>query len=135
MWRHHVGKELHYFFCSSDLFYLSFLSHALLTCPRNKNKVDWLIDEKYLIKVLLNNNSNRLFSVLPDTGAQVSVISDKYLRELPACWIPSHWITRWRSSHPEGFCKKGVLKNFTKFKGKHKCHSVFFNKVAGLQLY
>ena len=30
------------------------------------------------------------------------------------------------------FCKKGVLKNFTKFTGKHLCQSLFFNKVAGL---
>ena len=37
-----------------------------------------------------------------------------------------------RSSRPEVFCKKGVLKNFTKFTGKHLCQSLFFNKVAGL---
>ena len=36
-----------------------------------------------------------------------------------------------RSSHPEVFCKKGVLRNFTKFTGKHPCQSLFFNKVAG----
>ena len=28
--------------------------------------------------------------------------------------------------------KKDVLKNFTKFTGKHRCESLFFNKVAGL---
>ena len=37
----------------------------------------------------------------------------------------------YRSSRPEGFCKKGVLRNFAKFTGKHKCQSFFFNKVAG----
>ena len=36
-----------------------------------------------------------------------------------------------RSSRPEVFCKK-VLRNFAKFTGKHLCHSLFFNKVAGL---
>ena len=36
-----------------------------------------------------------------------------------------------RSSRPEVFCKKGVLKNFAKFKGKHLCQSLFFDKVAG----
>ena len=35
-----------------------------------------------------------------------------------------------RSSRPEAFCKKGVLRNFAKFTGKHLCHSLFFNKVA-----
>ena len=44
------------------------------------------------------------------------------------------------SSRPEVFCKKRVLKNFTKFTGKHlylTCDSVdsfFNNKVAGLRL-
>ena len=38
-----------------------------------------------------------------------------------------------RSSRPEVFCKKGVLKNFTKCTGKHLCQSFFFNKVAGLR--
>ena len=27
---------------------------------------------------------------------------------------------------------RGVLRNFTKFTGKHVCQSLFFNKVAGL---
>ena len=30
------------------------------------------------------------------------------------------------------FCKKVVLRNFTKFKGKHLCQSLLFNKVSGL---
>ena len=37
-----------------------------------------------------------------------------------------------RSSRQEVFCKKGVLRNFAKFTGKHLCQSLFFNKVAGL---
>ena len=36
------------------------------------------------------------------------------------------------SSCPEVFCKRGFLKNFTKFKGKHLCQSLTFNKVANL---
>ena len=30
--------------------------------------------------------------------------------------------------------KKSVLRNFTKFTGKHLCQSLFFNKVAGFRL-
>ena len=33
---------------------------------------------------------------------------------------------KYRSSHPEVFCKKGVLRNFAKFTGKHLCQSFFF---------
>ena len=32
-------------------------------------------------------------------------------------------------------CEKGVLKDSTKFTGKHPCQSLFFNKVAGLRLW
>ena len=31
------------------------------------------------------------------------------------------------------FYKKGDLRNFVKFTGKHLCQSLFFNKVAGLR--
>ena len=34
---------------------------------------------------------------------------------------------------PEVLCKNGVLRNFTKFTGKHLCQRLFFNKVAGLR--
>ena len=36
-----------------------------------------------------------------------------------------------RSSRPEVFCKKAVLRNFAKFTGKHLCQSLFLNKVLG----
>ena len=38
-----------------------------------------------------------------------------------------------RSSRPEMFCKKGVLRNFTNFTGKHLFQSLFFYKFAGLR--
>ena len=37
-----------------------------------------------------------------------------------------------RSSHRRCSVRKGILRNFTKFTGKHLCQSLFFNKVAGL---
>ena len=38
------------------------------------------------------------------------------------------------SSRPEVLCKKGVVRNFTKFTGKQLCQTLYFNKVAGLQI-
>ena len=35
-----------------------------------------------------------------------------------------------RSSHRRCFVRKGVLRNFAKFKGKQLCQSPFFNKAA-----
>ena len=36
-----------------------------------------------------------------------------------------------RSSHRRCSVKKGVLRNFAKFTGKHLCQGLLFNKVAG----
>ena len=40
---------------------------------------------------------------------------------------------KYRSSLPEVFGKKGVLKIFAKFTVKQLCRSLFFNKFAGLR--
>ena len=48
-------------------------SYTVNLSTKQKDKVTGLIGEKCLIKVLLNN---KLSSVLLDTGAQVSVVSD-----------------------------------------------------------
>ena len=51
-------------------------------------------------------------------------------RTLPNAYF---WYFSWeRSSRLEVFCRKGILRNFSKFTGKHLCQSLFFNKVAGL---
>ena len=42
-------------------------------------------------------------------------------------------ITNDRSSHKRFSVQKGVIRNFTKFTGKHLCQCLFFNKVAGLR--
>ena len=38
-----------------------------------------------------------------------------------------------RNSHQRCSVRLGVLRNFTKFTGKHLCQSLFFNKAAGLR--
>ena len=52
------------------------------------------------------------------------------------CYFSRAWwvnLRKLRSSRLEVFCRKGVLKNVAKFRGKHLCQSLFFNKVAGLR--
>ena len=44
---------------------------------------------------------------------------------------PTAVFKTYRSSHRRCSVKKGVLKNFTEFVGKHLCPSLFLNKVAG----
>ena len=40
-----------------------------------------------------------------------------------------YFLKMYRSNRPEVFCKKGVVRNFTKFTGKHLCQSLFFNFI------
>ena len=39
-----------------------------------------------------------------------------------------------RSRHQRGSVGKGVIRNFTKFTGNHRCQSLFLNKVAVLSI-
>ena len=48
------------------------------------------------------------------------------------CWTEFYIL---RSSRPKVFCKKGILRNFAKFTGKHLCQSLFFDKVAVLRKF
>ena len=41
-------------------------------------------------------------------------------------------INNLRSSPRRCSLRKGVLRNFAKFRGKHLCQSLFFNKIIGL---
>ena len=43
------------------------------------------------------------------------------------------WKQFLKKQYREVFREKGILKNFTKFTGKHLCWSLFFNIVAGLR--
>ena len=52
------------------------------------------------------------------------------------CYFSRAWwanLRKLRTSRLEVFCRKGVLKIFAKFTGKHLCQSLFFNNVAGLK--
>ena len=44
-------------------------------------------------------------------------------------------VVQFRSSHRRCSIEKGIPKNCVKFKGKHICQSLFFNKVAGLRIF
>ena len=46
-------------------------------------------------------------------------------------YIEHYPLTNTRSSHRRCSVRKGVLRNFVKFAGKHLCQSLFINKVAG----
>ena len=76
------------------------------------------------------NTSRRLF---PDFPLLCNMDIQTVRSEKWKCQRNYFRFNCYRSSRPELFCKKGVLKNFAKFTGKHLWQSLFFNKVAGLR--
>ena len=57
----------------------------------------------------------------------------KSIQILHSQYHPKSNSTFSRSSRLEVSCRKGVLRNFTKFTGKHLCQNLFFNKVADIR--
>ena len=69
--------------------------------------------------------------------AFLTMTPSEYVKVHVYLYLPTFWQKRAlnRSSRSEVFCKKGGLRNFVKFTGKHLCQSLFFNTVvAGLFL-
>ena len=101
---------------------------------KQKNKCVWtheiirLIIMEMKIKMKIRSDRSRFFKLykwyqIAQSAANVKMIctdADTYVIVLSTM----------RSSRPDVFCKKGVLRNFTKFTGKRLCQSLFFNKVA-----
>ena len=74
------------------------------------------------VRSLIERNLNFSAVVLFNDGKQWKLIF-AVAKNLPG----GFW-----SSHLEVLCKKSVLRNFTKFSGKHLYQNLFFNKVAVL---
>ena len=71
-----------------------------------------------------NISSTKIESILKCNQSETGELANTFQIKLNARVM--------RSSHQRSSIKKGVLRNFTKFTGKHQCQSLFFNKVAGL---
>ena len=80
-------------------------------------------NEESKVKVPLNKNGKIQFgpyeSIKP---LQNVILQTNILKKILIA--PNNVISSTRSSRPEVFCKKGVLRNFTKFTGKHLCQNL-----------
>ena len=93
-----------------------------------------------LISVFLSKDYQQIFTVnnrntKRNTSILFSIASVAEFEQVNLCRI-SHthtylFLHNSRSSRPEVFCKKGVIRNSIKFTGNHLRQSLFFNKVAG----
>ena len=83
-----------------------------------------------LLWILRNMFKNNYFEGHLRTAASIKLYSWIFFKSF--CWrfLEDCWFLRFlalvkacQKQPPEVFCKKGVLKNFTKFTGKHLCQS------------
>ena len=89
-----------------------------------KNSVFFIVSKSYLIANLMIFREKRLH-IFPNTFI---VIDPSWIKTFEI-FFPLFF----QKQSPGMFCKIGVLKYFAKFTGKHRCQSLFFNKVAGLR--
>ena len=92
---------------------------------------DWVLNTAMQTDTLVNMWKENIGSLQP---ARYNEVWDRINDEANEEFVTV------RSSRPEVFCEKGVLRNFAKFTGKHLCQSLFLIKLQasrpqGLQLY
>ena len=126
------------------------LSNAVVKLPRNCWKRTWNIAvmkyfrndtfrKKQQRQKLFSSNCS-LITLFPNKKIKMktqNAMTCSYYSKVTSTQNKGSLIFLLFCSHPEVFCRRGVLRNFTKFTGKHLCQSLFFNKIAGLglQLY
>ena len=88
---------------------------------------DWIKGGKFMFNIQCTKQYPKTYSV------PCQAIYDKgFLRKFNYfCWKATNIIdvskgTKYRSSHQKCSLRKGVLRNFTRFTGKHLCQSLFF---------
>ena len=83
-----------------------------------------LNDVIYVVLVSLLLTFNRFHTLLKVRGKETRTLIKDIIQ-----------MQFFRSSHRRYSVRKGVLRNFAKFTGKHLCQSLFLNKVAGHLFY
>ena len=117
-------------FCSPGIFeiddvVLRFLAYYLLICYFISSLL--IKDISFKLWLYFKSKISKLFNGrsrgLKDFTTVIFLVFLLISSTLPQYIVYDH-----RSSRPEVFCKKRVLRNFAKFTGKHLCERLFFNK-------
>ena len=105
----------------------------MLNCWINKTKTEdipLLLTDSEVYRNCVSEMLHRIITFIIVGGFTLSGIMK--LSPVISPEIHSQMV-KFRSSHRWCSAKKGDLKNFAIFTGKHLCRSFFFNKVAGLR--
>ena len=106
----------------------SFIESKMFKMHRNlRDPLQNIIKHKYCVTI----NNIKTLKISTSNPMMSSAIWQIFFEFLIFCDF-FHEPLGIRSSHPEVFYKKDVLRNFAECTGKHLCQSLFFNKVAGL---
>ena len=98
---------------------------VLLQNQRRMNRKSCKFSFKWFGPFKVHSISNMNFCSLKNKDG--TLIKTKYNVSLLKPKTPSLY----RSNHRRCSLRKGILRNFAKFTGKHLCQGLFFNKVAG----
>ena len=120
---------LHFTFTEKSDIRINFTKYLL----SKKFRVTLIIQKLKVLKIyfqkkeakLINCTDYRNFSNVEFRWRVLKDISEQFKMAI------SPLMNRFRSSRPEVFCKKGVLRDLTKLTGRHLRLSLFFSKVAG----
>ena len=126
----HIRKE--YVFYNTILHSSQKLNKTLKTTSKLENSLVTLFSYELLTLNMQRYQVNEARFIIHFGRSVITSFSAKILHKIYHSMKPFNE-NRVRSSRPEVFCKKGVLKNFTRFTGKYLCQSLFYNKVASLR--
>ena len=106
---------------------------AILLTYLSRSEVETFI-VKVLLDLLLPLRKLNLLSAFKLVESEIKFSGYNFRNKNCISTISIDTFIQYWSSRPEVFCEKDVLRNFTKFTGKHLCQRLFFDKVAGLRL-
>ena len=97
----------------------------MLTIDGSKNTVEESKSSLWVFEINMHRAETKYLDIYLTTGRAA-----KYTNSIPEKIYIGLSERYCKCSPPEVFCKKGVLKNFAKFTGKHLCQSLIFNEVG-----
>ena len=120
---------------ASSGFVVDLLKERIVFLENELKQKDTVI--KFLTKNLVEDNCevvskyiNANVSLVQSNDSEESSDDCKMIKN--SCNGANEHFKKEKGSRPEVFCKKGVLKNFAKFTGKHLCQSFLLIKLQTL---
>ena len=102
---------------------------AILLTYLSRSEVETFI-VKVLLDLLLPLRKLNLLSAFKLVESEIKFSGYNFRNKNCISTISIDTFIQYWSSRPEVFCEKDVLRNFTKFSGKHLCQSLFFRGSA-----